>query len=478
MSSRTTIVWFRKDLRLADNPALHAAAQRGPIVPVFIWAPEEEADWAPGEASRWWLNQSLGALEDQLRTLGSRLMLCRGSSQAVLQSLVRASGAEAVYWNRRYEPAVIERDKKIKQGLTAAGIEAKSFSGSVLFEPWTVENKTGGPFRVFTPFWKACLAQGSPSLPLPIPASLQQPAVWPDSIDRASLELDSGIDSARGLSAAWRPGSLEAENGLGRFAATALSSYAEDRDRLDGEALSRLSAHLHFGEISPRQIWERVEKTYLERGDSAAKGDAYLRQLGWREFAYHQLYHFPHTTDQPLRSEFESFAWEHDDESLRAWQRGETGVPIIDAAMRHLSYEGWLPNRVRMVVASYLTKNLLISWREGAAWFWDKLIDADLANNTFGWQWTAGCGADAAPYFRIFNPVIQSAKFDPQGEYIHRWIPALRQVPMPWLGKPWDAPHAILKQAGVCLGKTYPVPLIDLAFSRQRALASYAKMRQ
>ncbi len=473
MSVPTTIVWLRQDLRLADQPALNAAAARGAIVPVFIWAPEEEGNWAVGQAGSWWLHHALAGLDADLRRLGSRLVLRRGPTLATLQALIDATGADAVYWNRRYEPAAIARDKRVKHGLQSGGHMARSFNGSLLYEPWTITKKSGGPFQVFTPFWKTCLAQNPPTAPTAAVNSLAHPAHWPNSDNLDDLQLIPHSAEHAGLAATWVPGSKGAQRQLGRFIRDALSGYAETRDHIADEGISRLSPHLHFGELSPRQVWAAVAAAYST--PAAADHDPFLRQLGWREFAHHLLYHFPHTPEQPLRSDFKRFAWQPDSRTLCAWQQGHTGVPLIDAAMRQLRHEGWMPNRARMVVASYLTKNLLTPWREGAAWFWDTLVDADLANNTLGWQWTAGCGADAAPYFRIFNPVSQAEKFDPQGNYIRRWIPELRALPQPWSFKPWEAPSSLRSRQ---LTQHYPAPLIDLRFSRERALRLYQQMRE
>lgn len=437
MPSGTTIVWFRLDLRLTDNPALTAAVQRGaPIIPVFIWAPEEEHPWAPGAASRWWLHHSLAALDADLRARGSRLVLRRGPSLETLRTLMRETGADVVFWNRRYEPALIARDKQIK-----ASLPAESFNSALLVEPW--EMKT---YRVFTPFWRAVLARGirTDRIP-PAPTRLPAPATWPSSLPLDALELLPKIDWAAGLRAAWKPGEAGAQEQLRRFLKSAVLEYTANRNRPDLPATSRLSPHLHFGEIGPRQIWAAV----APKAD--ASGWGYLRQLGWREFAHHLLYHFPHTTDRPLRPEFEQFPWQTDPDRLRAWQRGRTGYPLVDAGMRELWTTGWMHNRVRMVVASFLVKDLLIPWQEGARWFWDTLVDADLANNTLGWQWTAGCGADAAPYFRIFNPTSQAEKFDPNSDYIRRWVP----------------------EAGT---PAYPAPIVNHDEARRRALQAFEKL--
>jgi deoxyribodipyrimidine photo-lyase len=474
------IVWFRHDLRLHDNPALQAAVQHGgPVIPVFIWAPEEEMEWAPGGASQWWLHQSLANLSDALQGHGSRLILRRGNSLNTLQALIRDTGARVVLWNRRYEPSARHRDATIKAALRAEGVTVESFNAGLLFEPWEVATKTGRPYQVFTPFWKACLATSEPSEPLPTPAHMPAPAQWPDTLPLADFELEPAFDWAAGIRAVWQPGCQHAVERLQHFLDKTLHNYAQDRDRPDIVGSSRLSPHLHFGEISPRQIWHAAQDTALApRGGGRAQGaEAHLRALGWREFAHHVLYHFPHTTTQPLRPDFAAFPWRREQKSLRAWQRGRTGYPIVDAGMRELWTTGWMHNRARMVAASFLVKHLLLPWQAGAAWFWDTLVDADLANNTMGWQWVAGCGADAAPYFRIFNPMTQGQKFDPQGVYVRRWIPELAKLPDRWIHQPWEATTTTLSEAGVTLGRTYPYPMIDHRAARERALAAFASMR-
>ncbi len=416
--SAPVLFWFRLDLRLNNNPALAAAAARSRcVVPVFIWAPEEEGDWPPGAASRWWLHQSLRLLESDLRKRGSGLILRRGSSLEELRSLARESGAKAVFWNRRYEPAARQRDAHVLQGLLADGLKIETFNSALLFEPKDIKNKSGQPFRVFTPFWKTCLSAAVGFMPEPAPRFAETMSLPSIKLDELGLEPD--IDWAEGLRTTWQPGEAGAQKLLRLFYNDVLADYPDKRDYAAYAGTSRLSPHLHFGEISPHQVWAACPR----RGSAAAK--AFLRQLGWREFAYHQLYHFPHTINTPMRAQFSRFPWRRDSKGLRAWQRGQTGYPIVDAGMRELWTTGWMHNRVRMVVGSFLVKDLLVSWEKGARWFWDTLVDADLANNTLGWQWVAGCGADAAPYFRIFNPAMQAAKFDPKGDYVRSWVPEL-----------------------------------------------------
>jgi deoxyribodipyrimidine photo-lyase len=474
-------VWFRSDLRLADNPALAAAIQRGgPVVPVFIHAPEEEAPWAPGGASRWWLHQSLRDLDAALRERGSRLVLRRGPALETLRAVARETGANAVFWNRRYEPAVIARDAKAKEALKAEGLDAHSFNAALLHEPWTVQNQSGRPFQVFTPFWKHCLAKADPSEPLPAPRRIPAPEKWPKSLSLDALDLEPRIDWAAGMRAAWQPGEAGAQKQLDRFLSKAFTDYSENRNRPDLAGTSRLSPHLHFGEINPRQIWHGVRRMAEKRGLPLAqwRSSQFLAEVGWREFAHHLLFHFPHTSAEPLRAEFTKFPWRKDAASLQAWQRGRTGYPIVDAGMRELWATGWMHNRVRMIVASFLVKDLLLSWQEGAAWFWDTLVDADLAQNTLGWQWTAGCGADAAPYFRVFNPLSQGEKFDPHGGYVRRWCPELAKMPDDFLHCPWEAPPEVLARAGLELGRDYPHPIVSHAIAREVALEAFAALKR
>jgi deoxyribodipyrimidine photo-lyase len=463
------LVWFRHDLRLDDNPALQAALDEGfTPLPVYVHAPAEEGEWVPGAASQAWLGRSLASLDASLRQRGSRLLIRHGPSRRTLQDLIDASGATAVFWNRKYEPATQPRDAAIKQALRDNGLRAESFNGSLLIEPWDIATQQGQPYKVFTPFWRA--AQTRLRLPAPWTAPLRLPAV-DDAITGVpleALELRPRPSWDIGFWEAWTPGEAGAREALEVFIEGALNGYRTDRDRPDRTGTSRLSPHLHFGEIAPWRIMAE-----LERVRSAANGadmEGYIRELGWREFAYHLLHHFPHTTTQDLNPRFAHFDWAKvDPAALEAWQRGRTGVPIIDAGLRELWTTGYMHNRVRMIVASYLTKHLRYHWLHGAHWFWDTLVDADLANNTLGWQWTAGTGADAAPYFRVFNPVTQAEKFDPRGEYIARWVPELAPLPVPLRFAPWQKPDLLAHVA-----PDYPRgPIVDLAEGRDGALAAY-----
>lgn len=483
MSESSTIVWFRQDLRLRDNPALAAAAKRGgPIVAVYILDEKGEGDWPLGGASRWWLHHSLSDLGKAISERGGQLVLRRGEAGPVIKQLIKDTGAEAVYWNRRYEPTVVARDRALKAELKEAGVEAKSFNGSLLFEPHELRNKQGTPFKVFTPFWRHCL-----TLPVEEPLG-DGPRKWPAPKETLSgdtledWELLPVIKWDEGFGPVWQPGEAGARAALKKFIADAMADYGEKRNRPDLESTSRLSPHLHFGEISPRQIWAAVKAVGAERGVFPVNAGAktFLSEVGWREFAHHLLFHFPDTPTEPLREEFAAFPWRKDTKGtlLKAWQRGRTGYPIVDAGMRELWATGWMHNRVRMVTASFLVKHLRLPWQRGAEWFWDTLVDADLANNTSGWQWTAGCGADAAPYFRIFAPVLQGEKFDPEGDYVRRWVPELAKLPNKWLHKPWEAPAELLERCGIDLGKTYPSPLVDHGEARDEALAAFQALKK
>lgn len=481
MNAQSSIVWFRQDLRLDDNPALAAAVARGgPVVPVFIWAPQEEGDWSYGAASRWWLHHSLKALDKSLRAFRSRLIYRKGESLAQLADLIRKTGANAVFWNRRYEPAAFARDAAIKQALRKQGITVESFNNSLLYEPWNIRTREDKPYQVFTPFWKACMSMPEPDAPVPEPTQIPSPRSWPESCLIGDFKLLPDVNWAEEIHRSWAPGEAGSRHAFNRFIGDVVRRYDTDRNRPAVHGSSRLSPYLHWGEISVRRIWHEISEIAEQSSnhDMAHHAKSYLRELGWREFAHHLLHHFPHTSDQPLREDFRRFPWRRDGKSLRAWQRGRTGYPIVDAGMRELWRTGWMHNRVRMIVASFLVKDLLLPWQQGAKWFWDTLVDASLANNTLGWQWAAGCGADAAPYFRIFNPVLQGSKFDPDGEYVRRWVPELSPLPAKWIHKPFDAPPSVLSDAGIALGKVYPRLVVDHAEARNRALAAFAEIRR
>jgi deoxyribodipyrimidine photo-lyase len=441
--SGVTILWFRQDLRLRDNPALQAAVATGaPVIPVYIWSPEEEGDWAPGGASRWWLHHSLAALAADLRERGSRLILARGRAADILKSLAADTGATAVYWNRRYEPAAVHCAHRVAEQLRRNDIHTAELNGSLLSDPTRFLNKNGKPYQVYTAFQRSLLHELNPERPLPAARTYRSPQRWPESEPLGSFGLLPRIRWDATMAATWKPGEAGAQKSLKHFLAKSVDRYQQLRNIPSLRGTSRLSPHLHFGEISPRQIWHAL--------GARGRNSAFLSEIVWREFAYHLLHHFPGTPTRPLHAEFEKFPWRRNARLLRAWERGSTGIPLVDAGMRELWATGWMHNRVRMVVASFLVKNLLIRWQDGAHWFWDTLVDADLANNTLNWQWAAGCGADAAPYFRIFNPETQAERFDPDNEYIDAWISK----------------------------EGYPDPVVDLEETREAALDAYVTMRR
>ncbi|RKT46084.1 cryptochrome/photolyase family protein [Thiocapsa rosea] len=470
----TAILWLRRDLRLDDNPALQAAlVDCARLVPVYVYDPDSEAPWAPGAASRWWLHGSLSSLDQALQAFGSRLLIARGDSLAELRRIVAATGATRIHWNRLYDPTSRERDGRIKQALRADGLRVDSHNASLLFEPWEIATGTGEPYRVFTAFWRRCAARLSDVRPLPAPAVLPPPPESLDSLPLERLGLLPTIPWDAGLRETWTPGETAALEHARTFLRDRVRGYATVRDLPAQAGTSELSPHLHFGEIGPRRMIAMVKEQWDD--PTADPVESFVREIGWREFAHHLIYHYPHTTDEPLDRRFAALPWREDDAErmLRAWQRGETGIPLVDAGMRQLWHTGWMHNRVRMVVASFLTKNLRLPWQAGARWFWDTLVDADLAANSLGWQWSAGCGADAAPYFRIFNPVLQGERFDKAGTYVRRWCPELARLPDKYIHQPWTAPAALLGHAGIRIGRDYPAPIVDLKASREAALAAY-----
>ena len=467
------ILWFRRDLRLADNPALQAAIRAGePVIPVYV-LDETPGRRAPGAASRWWLDKSLAALASDLAALGSRLVLRRGRADLVIEALAQEVGAGAVVWNAVFEPGVPERDADLAQALSGQGVQPRRFNGGHLVDPNQVRTKTGGPYGVFTPFWRTARELVTASPATPGPRQLAAPEAWPVSASLADWALHpQNPDWSAGF-ADWRPGEAGAAARLAAFLDGPLGRYAQDRDRPAVPGTSRLSPHLHFGEISPKACW---------RAAKAAKApteeiDKFLAELGWREFCAAISTRGRDLAQENYDPRFDTFSWRRAPAELKAWRRGRTGYPIVDAGMRELWTTGFMHNRVRMICASFLTKHLLIDWREGEAWFWDTLVDADPASNAGNWQWVAGSGADAAPYFRIFNPVAQGEKFDPRGAYVRRWVPELARLPDAAIHAPWTLPSDRLAQAGVRLGDTYPRPMVDHAEARVRALAAYAQMR-
>lgn len=476
------IVWFRNDLRVADNPALiEAAAAGSPILCVFVHPAAPAAGRPLGGASRWWLAGSLRALAQTLGERGGRLDVLAGDPSVLIPDLARLSGAQAVFWNRRYGKAETDVDAAIKSALPNFGVTARSFNGHLLHEPWTITNKAGGPMKVFTPFWRTARASGAPTAPVPAPDRLRAAAL-PAGFEPLPIEA-LGLEPARpdwagGLRQEWTRGEAGALARLERFLAHGLAGYAEARNRPDLPATSKLSPHLRFGEISTRQCWHAAEHAVASGQSRASAEDleVFLKELGWREFSYHLLHHNPSLASANYTPRFDAFPWRDDAADLAAWQRGMTGYPIVDAGMRQLWATGWMHNRVRMIVGSFLVKHLMIDWRRGEEWFWDTLVDADPASNAASWQWVAGTGADAAPYFRIFNPILQGEKFDPDGAYVRRWVPELSRLPSKLLHKPWTAPPAILAAAGISLGRNYPRPVVQHELARVRALAAFQRL--
>jgi deoxyribodipyrimidine photo-lyase len=464
---RPVLVWFRQDLRTSDNPALQAAVKTGrPLLPVYILDDENAGESSPGAASRCWLHHSLDALD---QSLDSALYVRRGNASELLPEIVGEHGVSSVFWNRCYEPWRMRRDKALKSRLQDHGCEVHSFNGSLLFEPPMISKADGTPYKVFTPYFRKGCLQNGPVPREPLPQAL------PDTYVRTSrcgslrqLELLPARSWCDKVIAEWSPGETGASDRLQRFLEHGLANYKDGRNRPDQKAVSRLSPHLHFGEISPNSAWyavaERRHEASLER-----HVDSFQSELGWREFSHYLLYHWPQLPRENLQEKFDRFPWRDDDERLQDWQRGQTGYPIVDAGMRELWNTGYMHNRVRMIVGSFLVKNLRLHWQHGARWFWDTLVDADLANNSAGWQWIAGCGADAAPYFRIFNPVTQGRKFDPDGSYVRRHVPELGGVADRYIHCPWEAPDP----AG-----DYPSPIVDLMDSRKSALAAFKSISQ
>jgi deoxyribodipyrimidine photo-lyase len=475
------IIWFRDDLRLSDHPALHAAWQTGaPTICLYVF---DEASDAPntrrlGGAARWWLAQSLRALQKSLSSIGAPLVLRRGPAAGIIAELARETNVETVFWNDIAQAPHRTVADQVAAALKEIGVAAQHFPGDLLVAPAEIRNKENRGLRVFTPFWRRVQALGNPPSPVPAPQRLHPgPTLPSDSIEDWGLE-PTHPDWATGLRKMWTPGEVSAHAQLNAFLEGDVAGYANGRDRPDRDATSRLSPHLRFGEISPRQVWHAARFAAAGRHGLAGGIDKFLSELGWREFCRHLLFDVPDLATRNLQPAFDAFPWKHDDKALQAWQRGRTGYPIVDAGMRELWRTGVMHNRVRMVVASFLVKHLLIDWREGEEWFWDTLVDADPGSNPANWQWVAGCGADAAPYFRVFNPILQGEKFDPDGVYVRRWVPELTHLPNGLIHQPWSATPLELASAGVALGGTYPEPIIDHRKGRERALAAYAKIRK
>jgi len=466
--STPVILWFRRDLRLADNPALNAAAATGrPVIPLYIH--DEGGDVrAPGAASLWWLDGSLRALDRSLTDLGAPLVLRRGHSESALRQLIEETGADTVFMNRLFEPDAWTRDADIAHGLTDEGVECKGFNGSLMAKPGSVLTGSGGPYKVFTPFKNALLARAEPPPHTTGPRTLTPvKGLESDAIDEWGL-TPSKPDWSTGFD--WTPGETAAVEAVHAFTGSALKTYSIGRDHPAEVGGSRLSPHLHWGEVHPWRVIEAVQKAAADGRAPQAEADKFVAEIAWREFSAHLLQAFPQIVDRSFRPEYDAFPWRDDDKGFRAWTKGQTGYPIVDAGMRQLWTTGWMHNRVRMIVASFLVKNLLVDWRKGEAWFWDTLVDADLGNNVQNWQWVAGSGADASPFFRIFNPTAQGQRFDASGDYVRRWVPELAALPAKWIHAPWTTPQDVLAKAKVRLGTDYPKPIVDHGEARDRAL--------
>lgn len=466
------LLWLRQDLRTADHPALHAVAEQ-PVLPVYVL--DESDPWAPGGAARWWLHHSLDALGEKLAALGAPLLLLRGKAADLIPELAEALGATEVHASRLYEPWARQRDAGIAAALEGQGRKLHLHSGATLLEPHRLRTGQGKPYSVYTPFARAVLALGDPPPPIPAPKTLR--AAQPPRKGLALEALDllprpPQPDWAAAFPEYWTPGEAGAAARLRDFAAEAAEGYDRGRDIPGEDLTARLSPHLHWGEVSPRQAWHAVAQ-----GGKSGGRITWLKEILWREFAYHTLWHRTELPDTPLRPEFADFPWQPDDKLLQAWQQGQTGYPIVDAGLRQLWRHGWMHNRVRMVVGSLLVKHLLQPWQQGSLWFWDTLVDADLAANSMNWQWVAGSGIDASPYFRIFNPILQGEKFDPEGRYVRHFVPELARLPDAWLHKPWQAPPEVLRAAGLRLGQDYPAPIVDHEGGRKRALAALQALK-
>jgi deoxyribodipyrimidine photo-lyase len=483
MRSRPVIVWFRDDLRLSDHPALHEAATSGaPVIGLYVLDEESNALKPPaarplGGAARWWLAQSLRALQASLGAAGAPLVLRKGPAARVIGEVAREAGACAAFWNEIAQAPHLAVAREVEAALASDGVDSQIFPVDLLAAPANIRNKEGRSLRVFTPFWRRVQSLGDPPKPLPAPKKIAAgPSLTSDALGNWQLE-PSRPDWASGLRESWQPGEATAKARLTGFLEGGIAGYAGDRDRPDRAGTSGLSPHLRFGEISPRQIWHAARFAGARRPQLAGDIDKFLSELGWREFCRHLLFDVPDLAARNLQPSFDAFPWKQDDKAMAAWQRGRTGYPVVDAGMRELWHTGVMHNRIRMVVASFLVKHLLIDWRAGEQWFWDTLVDADAGSNPANWQWVAGSGDDAAPYFRVFNPILQGEKFDPDGVYVRRWVPELARLPKGLIHQPWSATPLELASAGIELGKTYPHPIIDHRTGRERALAAYAKIR-
>ena len=471
LAKNINVMWFRQDLRLADNPALTNALEDGKTLPIFILDNVNSKEHVNGAASKWWLHHSLIKLNKSLK---NKLCFFIGNPMDILDEIHKQYEISNILWNRCYEPWRVKRDKKIKKYFNDQNVDVNTFNGSLLWEPWNIGKKDGTPYKVFTPYYrKGCLNSDKPRMPLPAPNLSNLISIDNHDLKIEDLELMPKHNWYNKMISLWSPGEEGAHSKIEEFISNGLNNYKEGRNFPSNKNVSQLSPHLHFGEVSPNQVWYRAKS---KEGKLGIKKDLdhFLSELGWREFSFNLLYHFPFLPKENLQKKFDNFPWDNDNDKLKKWQKGLTGYPIVDAGMQELWQTGYMHNRLRMVVGSFLVKNLLLHWHHGERWFWDCLIDADLASNSAGWQWIAGSGADAAPYFRIFNPITQGQKFDPDGKYTRKYLPVLNDMPDKFLFNPWEAPEDVLRSAGVKLGENYPLPIVEIGSSRQKALEAFA----
>ena len=471
LAKNINVMWFRQDLRLADNPALTNALEDGKTLPIFILDNVNSKEHVNGAASKWWLHHSLIKLNKSLK---NKLCFFVGNPIDILDEIHKQFEISNIFWSRCYEPWRIKRDKKIKKYFSDQNVNVNTFNGSLLWEPWNIAKKDGTPYKVFTPYYrKGCLNSDKPRMPLPVPNLSNLISIDNHDLKIEDLELMPKHNWYSKMISLWSPGEEGAHSKIEEFISNGLNNYKEGRNFPSNQNVSQLSPHLHFGEVSPNQVWYRAR---TKEGKLGIKKDLdhFLSELGWREFSFNLLYHFPFLPKENLQKKFDNFPWDNDKDKLKKWQKGLTGYPIVDAGMQELWQTGYMHNRLRMVVGSFLVKNLLLHWHHGERWFWDCLIDADLASNSAGWQWIAGSGADAAPYFRIFNPITQGQKFDPDGKYTRKYLPVLNDMPDKFLFNPWEAPEDVLRSAGVKLGENYPLPIVEIGSSRQKALEAFA----
>ena len=472
----SVLLWFRIDLRLSDNPALQNATNLNrPIIPIYIHDDEDALQRKLGSASKWWLYHSLKTLSFELKGFGSRLLYFNGKAEKIIQQIIKETKSDTVIWNRRYEPWAIKRDTLIKNQLNNQGIKVASFNSNLLFEPWEIKSKTGNPLKVFTPYKNALLLKDRNSRIIDKPKKILSPKLWPASQNLNDLKLLDNRNWSTKFEKIWKPGNKEAKLKLDFFIKNRISNYDTDRNIPGLEGTSKLSPHLRFGEISPKEIINIIN--FNESKHHLKSLETFKSEIIWREFSHNLLWYFPEIHKKSIKRKFENFKWNFNNKNFDLWTKGLTGYPIVDAGMRELWSTGWMHNRVRMITASFLTKHLLLPWQLGESWFWNTLIDADPASNPSGWQWVSGCGADAAPYFRIFNPILQGQKFDPKGVYIKKFLPELKMLSPKFIHEPWKADSAILKNSDINLGETYPLPIVDHQFARKRALKKYAEIK-